>query len=76
MEMEAPFDGLLVLPGALPEFELGTFDTPAHIVTRLGHIPCVAGVRKGRVGELGRETAREGGGGHLQASHCFCHPAR
>ena len=40
-------------------------------------LACVAGVRKGRGRELGRETAREGGGRRerLQASHCFRHLA-
>ena len=38
-------------------------------------LACVAGVRKGRGRELGRETTREGGGERLQGSHCFRHPA-
>ena len=40
-------------------------------------LACVAAVRKGRGRELGRETAREGGGRRerLQASHCFRHLA-
>ena len=40
-------------------------------------VACVAGVRKGRGRELGREIAREGGGRRerLQGSHCFRHPA-
>ena len=32
------------------------------VVTALTVIACVAGVRKGRGRELGRETTREGGG--------------
>ena len=40
-------------------------------------LACVAAVRKRREGELGRETARDGGGRRerLQASYCFGHLA-
>ena len=40
-------------------------------------IACVAGVRKGKGKELGREAVHEEGGRRerLQASHCFSHPA-
>ena len=51
------------------------------VVTALTVIACVAGVRKGRGRELGRETTRERGGRReeggrerLQGSHCFRHP--
>ena len=47
---------------------------PPNEVKHLG-LACVAGVQKGRGRELGRETTREGGGEHLQGSHCFRHPA-
>ena len=47
---------------------------PPNEVKHLG-LACVAGVRKGRGRELGRETTREGGGERLQGSHCFRHPA-
>ena len=38
-------------------------------------LACVAGVRKGRGRELGREARHEGGGERLQGSHSFRHPA-
>ena len=51
------------------------------VVTASTVITCVAGVRKGRGRELGRETTRERGGRReeeggrerLQGSHCFRH---
>ena len=37
-------------------------------------VACVAGVQKRRGRELGGDTAREGVGERLQASHCFSIP--
>ena len=67
---------LLLLPGNFPEDRFSQYrvdcacriDRLNVIVTAV--VACVAGVRKGRGRELGRDTTREGG-----ESYCFRHPA-